>query len=1052
MGTWDLDIPTGILVCSDTCKANYGRRPDDTFTNADFAAAVHDDDRVLVRRAVDAAMARAADLDLEYRTRWPDGSVHWIQVRGGCELDAAGHVVGLSGVSFDVTAHKRSEEGLRAVQAQVEATLAAGEVATWTWDVADDRIAFDPNLAHLFGVPTTDTAKGQLAHYLDAVHPDDRDTVSMLIRRAISTREPYEASYRVQNAEGEYRSVIARGKTEYDAAGVPFRMPGVIMDVTRQKRVEAELRDSQERYRSLFETIDEGFCLLEKAPAELGGSLDFRFVEANPAFLAQSGVSDAVGRTLRQAFPSEAEASYAAYDEVLRTGKSARFERELESQARVLEVYAFRVLDGLNPRVAVIFKDISARRRAESELRASEERFRTLVQQVEDYAIFRIDEHGCAMSWNEGVRRVLGFEEDEFIGADIACRIFSEEDVEAGVPVAELRQAAEHGASNNERWMRKKDGTPFFAVGVTTRLRNAKRQLTGFTQVMRDQTVAKRAADSTRFLADASAELVSSIDYERTLGRIAQLAVTGFADECSVEVLDEDGKRRCIDQSPPDSTQVVEAVVARAAGPAWPPPEAELHGVALVLRTGQPELVPEVTEAHLTAISRSPEHLEALRRRGVSSYICVPLVSRGTVSGAITFLSDRAGRSYSGSDLKSAQDLADRIGVAVDNARLCQALRDADQRKDEFLATLAHELRNPLAPIRTGLQILKISPVESSSTARVRDMMERQLSHMVRLIDELLDISRASRGRIDLKRERMTVKAVIDAAVETSLPLIEAAHHALSVRAVDEPLYIDADGTRMSQAVGNLLHNAAKYTPEGGHIELEVKLDAGSALIAVTDDGIGIAPAMLPKVFELFAQVGNSMDRAQAGLGIGLSLAKRIVELHGGTLTGESPGLGRGSTFSIRLPLGQPAEPSHAESAPVGFASPPQPISRRILVVDDNVDGAESLAMMLEFYGHEARVAHDGLQALEMARRYGPELVFLDIGLPGMNGYEVAQQFRADPALRHTVLVALTGWGSDEDKQRSKDAGVDYHLTKPVDVDKVTQVLAQSFSSGRPRD
>lgn len=376
-----------------------------------------------------------------------------------------------------------------------------------------------------------------------------------------------------------------------------------------------------------------------------------------------------------------------------------------------------------------------------------------------------------------------------------------------------------------------------------------------------------------------------------------------------------------------------------------------------------------------------------------------------------------------------------------------QAIKDSDRRKDEFLATLAHELRNPLAPLRTGLEVMKLC-TNQGTCERAREMMERQLRHMVRLIDDLLDISRIGRGKIELKREGVAVRSVVEHAVETSRPLIEAGGHQLTVNTPDTPIWIDGDLTRLAQVVGNLLNNSAKYTPQGGRIELTVSIEGDQAVIRVADNGIGISPESLPRVFDLFAQSSED-GRTQGGLGIGLSLVRSLVEMHGGCVAVHSPGIGQGSTFTVRLPLAAPGRADVHTREPDAEPEPERAaaVRRRVLIVDDNKDAAEMLATVLEVHGYETRTAHDGPSALAAANAFQPDVVFLDIGLPGMSGHEVAEQFRADPALAKATLVALTGWGGREDKQRAEETGFDFHLTKPVDLATIEDVLAHA---GRP--
>lgn len=396
----------------------------------------------------------------------------------------------------------------------------------------------------------------------------------------------------------------------------------------------------------------------------------------------------------------------------------------------------------------------------------------------------------------------------------------------------------------------------------------------------------------------------------------------------------------------------------------------------------------------------------------------------------------------------------DELRAATDeNARLleetrqkAQALREADRRKDEFLATLAHELRNPLAPLGNGLQLMRVAANDAEAIAKAREMMERQLTHMVRLVDDLLDISRVTTGKVRLKVQRIDLRIAIESAIESTRPAIEAGGHSLIVSMPDRALWLEADPTRISQVVGNLLTNAGKYTPAGGRIEVSVVPKGNRVSISVSDTGIGIPVEMLPKVFDLFIQVGQGIERSQGGLGIGLSLVKKLVELHGGSVVAESEGNGRGSTFTVELPLLEAQTAPHAAERSIAPVSQTQP--RRILVVDDHVDGAETLAMLLAYEGHMTQVAHSGPEALSTAALFLPEVVFLDIGLPGMNGFEVAKTLRMDERFRRAILVALTGWGSDSDRRQSKEAGFDFHLTKPVEGAQIEKLFSEISSRG----
>ncbi len=441
------------------------------------------------------------------------------------------------------------------------------------------------------------------------------------------------------------------------------------------------------------------------------------------------------------------------------------------------------------------------------------------------------------------------------------------------------------------------------------------------------------------------------------------------------------------------------------------------------------------------------EDAAAFRAAGVRSAQSTPLLTReGKLVGMITTHWTRECMPHE-RDLRlldivarQAADLIERSISAEALRRQSQRLVEADRYKDEFLATLAHELRNPLAPMRTGLSVLRIGKPEQAP--RVLDMMDRQLGHMVRLIDDLLDVSRISRGMITLKPARVGLADVIESAVETSRPLINAARHDFSITLPGNAAWLDADATRVAQIVSNLLNNAAKYTPPGGRIELVAQLSGAEVLVSVIDNGIGIPEAMLPHIFELFTQVDGAAERSQGGLGVGLALARRLAEMHGGAIEAASAGEGRGSVFTLRLPLAA----ALASGLPAGGAVPAVGPERRVLVVDDNADAADTLAMLLEQLGHTTCVVLDSREALDMAHAFRPDVVVLDLGMPHLNGFELAQQLRASAGLEGVRLAALSGWGTDEDRAKSQSAGIDHHLTKPVLLDELVDMLSIKIS------
>ena len=421
-----------------------------------------------------------------------------------------------------------------------------------------------------------------------------------------------------------------------------------------------------------------------------------------------------------------------------------------------------------------------------------------------------------------------------------------------------------------------------------------------------------------------------------------------------------------------------------------------------------------------------------LTRRGADSRTVTQAV--GTL-GNVTLLERPVRVAALASAVRSAMRARDRQYET--RAHLMER-EQADQRKDEFLATLAHELRNPLAPIRNAVSVLRLSG-GSQAASQVWEMMDRQVNHMVRLVDDLMEVSRITRGKIELRKTTLDLANVIASAVETSRPLVEAANHELSVKLPSQPLVVEGDAVRLAQVFSNLLNNAVKYTDAGGRITLVARHEGDSALVTVTDTGLGISPAALPKVFDMFMQVDPRDTRAQTGLGIGLTLARSLIDMHGGSVTAHSEGEGKGSEFAVRLPLALAgAAGAHGRSTPVEEVRG----LPRVLVVDDNRDAADSLGALLQMLGAEVRVAHDGADALATLSVFQPVAVFLDLGMPGMSGYEVASRIRARTDIGGTMLIALTGWGQEKDRRQTAAAGFDHHLVKPADVGALQAVLA----------
>ncbi|MEQ9407570.1 MAG: PAS domain S-box protein [Fuerstiella sp.] len=641
---------------------------------------------------------------------------------------------------------------------------------------------------------------------------------------------------------------------------------------------------------------------------------------------------------------------------------------------------------------------------------------------------------GEIIYWNRFAETLYGWSRDEVLGRKI-----SDIGVAAAAAAAQAVQIMEQ-LRTGKNWSGefealRRDGTSFDAFVTDTPLLDEHGAVSAIVSISVDISERKQLERSLRFLADASAALAGLVDFENTLQKVAALAVPHFADWCAVDIAEPDGTLRRLAVAHVDEVRVRRAQELHER---YPPRQDNDFGVYNVLRTGRSEMMEELPDALLEEAATDEEHLRILRELGLKSYMCVPLRARGKVLGVVTFVTAESCRCYTEADLAFADELARRSAIAIENSQLYQELRDADRRKDEFLATLAHELRNPLAPIRNGLQILRLAGPQDDID-EVRLMMERQLNQLVRLVDDLLDVSRITRNKLELRKRRIELKEVVQSAIDTSRSLMEQAGHAFSWTLPSTPVYLEADLTRLAQVFSNLLNNSAKYTPAGGAVSLVAEATEDEVIVKVRDNGIGIPAESLHSIFEVFSQVDRNMERSQGGLGIGLTLVRRLIEMHGGSVEVSSDGPGLGSEFTVRLPipgkeLSEPLQPVSVNK----FRSKPR---RRILVVDDNQDSANSLSMMLRLMQHEIRTVHDGLAAMKTAAEFRPEIILLDIGMPQINGYEVCRHIREQPWSDGIVIVALTGWGQNEDRRRSAEAGFDHHLVKPVDLSVLDRLL-----------
>ena len=688
--------------------------------------------------------------------------------------------------------------------------------------------------------------------------------------------------------------------------------------------------------------------------------------------------------------------------------------------------------------------EVVGRRRTEESLRRVEEHFDRLVDSVRDYAIFLLDAEGRVRSWNTGAQRIKGYRPEEIIGEHFS-RFYPAEAKASRWPDRELEEAVKAGRFEDEGWRIRKDGSRFWANVVITTLYDDAGEVRGFLKITRDLTDRRAAEVGLRESEERWRLMVESVrDYA-----IFMLDPAGHVTTWNR------GAARLKGYQPDEiigqhfSRFYPEEARARR----WPEQELELatrdgrfEDEGWRLRKDGSRFWANVV---ITAIRDAEGRLQGFAK--VTRDLTERRAAEESLRRAHTDLEQRVEertRELAEANAALRDENERRRRLQEERERLAQQLRQrvieldtADRHKNEFLAMLGHELRNPLAPIRTALEILKLRASGGQERERAQAVIDRQVQQLVRLVDDLLDVSRIMQGKIDLRREHVDLRSVVERAVETAQPTIDANGHKLVVSLPQQPVQLEVDFVRLAQALSNLLVNAAKYTERAGQIHLMATLGDHHVRIAVRDTGVGIAPELLPRIFDFFVQGSQSLERSQGGLGIGLTLVKRLVEMHGGRVTAYSAGVGQGSEFTVDLPLPEQTNHSRAEeNKRVAHAGK----RRRVLVVDDNVDAAESTAALLSIWGHEVRTVHDGSRVVEIVGEYRPEVVLLDIGLPGKNGYDVARELRELPDSPVRLLAAMTGYGQAEDRRRSEEAGFDVHLTKPLDLERLRGLLVES--------
>ncbi|HEX5818273.1 MAG TPA: PAS domain S-box protein [Gemmatimonadales bacterium] len=871
--------------------------------------------------------------------------------------------------------HRRTQRDLDLARARLDVLHDAARLVEWEWDLASGRVQMSPSARSVFGSTWNDAGNSW-----PLAHPDDRARIEATVAAAVARGEDYAFTSRMIRPDtGETRWIETRAVVHRAPAGAPTHVTGVTIDVTEKEAALEAARVAEQR----FQLALEGSSIVAWA---CDAQRRYTWVHNPPAAMSPA---DVIGQPVGRLRPGDQYDEYAeALDRVWRTGVGERlpisWTHDGDTRYFLASIEPVKDACGALTGLVGASVDVTELRRAEARVRLSEEKFaKAFWASPDGLSITRVED-GLLYEVNPSYLAIMGLTREEAIGRSSLDLGLYLDPADRQRGIERLRR--EGRLRDHEIRVRNRAGE-IRLLRVSAEMIEVGGEAAMLT-IHRDVTEQQRIDAALR---DSEERLRLALE-----GAQIGMWVTDLAT----------GRTECT----PYNNEVF------GFDPQSPPLPAEAWYQAV-----HPEDRPLVQAAWLSAIEHDTPY--AVEYRIVRA------------DGALRWIASRARFHRDGAGVP-ARALGISMDVTAQKAAE-DALRESGRSKDEFLATLAHELRNPLAPLRTAAYLLNSPALGDGARRDAQQMIERQVTHLTRLVDDLLEVSRVTLGRIELLRERMSVAMVVEHAVEAARAAIEEGGHQLQLELPESPLWVDADLVRLSQVFTNLLTNAARYTPPGGRITVRAYAKGRDVIVGIRDTGIGIAPEMLGHVFEMFVQLPHGDRARHGGLGIGLALSKRLVELHGGSIEARSPGEGRGSEFSVCLPgVDAPrAAPAPARRALAAGGR------RRILVVDDNVDAAMSLAILLELLGHEVDTVHDGHHALALLETETFDVVLLDIGMPTLSGYEVARRVRERLGSRAPKLVALTGWGQSDDRARSAEAGFDHHLLKPADPGVIAQVI-----------
>lgn len=967
----------------------------------------------------------------------PDGSRTWFAPYPTILRGSDGRIVGGINMLVDITDRKEAEAALRRSEQELADFFDNASVGLH-WVGPDGKI-LRVNRAELnmLGYAPDE----YVGHHIAEFHTD-REVIDDILRRLANgeTLTDYEAQMR--SKDGSIRHVLIDSSVMFEH-GRFIHTRCFTRDITEKKHAEQALRESEQRYRHLVGLLPVAVYSCD-APS---GAITFYNQQAAALWGRAPQIGDSDARFCGSFRLWRPDGTLLPHDQTpmaraLREGASCRnqdviIERPDGSRISVLvNIDPIRNSDGRVTGAINAFHDTTALRVAQQALRESEERYRSLTQAITS-VVWTADAAGKFVEPQPSWSSFTGQSWEELRDFGWLDAVHPEDRARVRSLWETAREAQTLYSADGRLWNRASATYRHFEARAVP-VHNADgsvREWVGKCLDVDDRKQAeaalRRQTDRLELLWEAAAELLSANDPDAMLrGLLVKLGPHLGVDAYFNYMVNSDGDGLRLASCAGISLDVAHTIARLEFG------QAICGNVALYR---QP-----MVASH---IQHSEDHrVQLVKSFGMRAYVCNPLMADQQLVGTLSFAS-RSRDQFDHEELAVLRTISHYVSVSYERLRLTNRLKEADRRKDEFLATLAHELRNPLAPLRNAVQLLRAKGPDEPELRWGRDVIDRQVEHLTRLIDDLMDVSRISRNKLELRKERVELIDVINGAVESSRPLIEQCGHDLTIVLPAEPVYLTADLVRLAQAFLNLLTNAAKYTERGGRISLIAERANDYVTVRVKDTGVGIPPEKLPRLFEIFYQVDQTLERSQGGLGIGLSLVKQLVELHGGTVEAYSDGIGCGSEFVVRLPVlvAKQGEAAKMEGAINGKTS--VLAGRRILVVDDNRDAADSLAMLLRLAGNDVRTAYDGGEGIEVAESFRPDAVLLDIGMPTLNGHEACRRIRGNPWGEEIVVVALTGWGHEDDRRRTVEAGFDAHLVKPVDPATSLKLLADLLAT-----